>query len=100
MQNSSKTQAVLHRAPWVVTGQISHDTDTGNGVIRDGAVLVVNDRIMEVGQYKDLVIEFSSVDIKNHNRSILTPALINGHIHSPGSVCRSEIWWDHGAIAL
>jgi cytosine/adenosine deaminase-related metal-dependent hydrolase len=81
LQNSSKTQAVLHRAPWVVTGQISHDTGTGNGVIQDGAVLVVNDRIMEVGQYKDLAIEFSSVGIKNHDRSILTPALINGHTH-------------------
>jgi len=81
LQNSSNTRAVLHRAPWIVTGEASHETGGNKGVIQDGAVLVVNDRIMEVGQYKDLAAEFSSVDIKDHDGSILTPALINGHAH-------------------
>lgn len=81
MQNLSKTQAVLHRAPWIVTGTVSDETGESKGVIRDGAVLVVNNRIMEVGQYRDLAAEFSSVALKEHDGSILTPALINGHAH-------------------
>jgi cytosine/adenosine deaminase-related metal-dependent hydrolase len=81
LQNSSSTEAILHRAPWIVTGQFSLDAGENKGVIRDGAVLVVNDRIMEVGHYKDLAAEFSNVDLKDHDGSILTPALINGHSH-------------------
>jgi cytosine/adenosine deaminase-related metal-dependent hydrolase len=81
LQNSPVTKAVLHRAPWVVTGQVGSYIGEAKGVIRDGAVLVVNDRIMEVGYYRDLVAEFSNVDRKDHDGSILTPALINGHSH-------------------
>jgi len=72
---------VLHRAPWVVAGTVPGAVGTEGSVLRDGAVLAVDGWIQGVGRYRDLAAEYSQAEKIDHDGSILTPALINGHTH-------------------
>jgi len=72
---------VLHRAPWVVAGTVPGAVGTEGSVLRDGAVLAVDGWIQGVGRYRDLAAEYSQAEKIDHDGSILTPALINGHSH-------------------
>lgn len=60
----------LHRAPLVVP--------VATPVLENGAVLTENGRIVVVGAYADLRGEGVLVD---HEGAVLTPPLINGHVH-------------------
>lgn len=61
---------ICHRAPWVVP--------VSAPVIEDGAVLVEDGRILAVGPYRDFRDEET---VRDHEESILTPALVNCHCH-------------------
>ena len=61
---------VLHRAPWIVP--------VSSPIIEDGAVLVEDGRILEVGRFADLKSE--TCKICEHD-GIITPGLINAHTH-------------------
>ncbi len=62
----------LHRAPFVVP--------VGEPLITDGAVLTENGRIIDVGRFVDLRIT-PGAGIIDHPGTILTPSLVNAHIH-------------------
>ncbi len=81
MLDSTTNKKILHRAPWVVTGQAAQETGATNGVIPDGAVMAENGRILAIGRYKELAAEYSTVEKIEHDASILAPPLINGHTH-------------------
>lgn len=61
---------ICHRAPWVVP--------VSAPVIEDGAVLVEDGRILAVGPYRDFPDEET---VRDHEESVLTPALVNCHCH-------------------
>jgi cytosine/adenosine deaminase-related metal-dependent hydrolase len=63
---------ILHRAPFVVP--------VGAPFISDGAVLTENGRILDVGRFADLRTT-PGIRIIDHPGTILTPALVNAHIH-------------------
>lgn len=63
---------ILHRAPFVVP--------VGAPLITDGAVLTENGLILDVGLFADLRTT-PGTRIIDHPGTILTPALVNGHIH-------------------
>jgi len=63
---------ILHRAPFVVP--------VGAPLISDGAVLTENGFILDVGRFADLR-ETPDVSVVDHPGMILTPALVNAHIH-------------------
>lgn len=62
----------LHRAPFVVP--------VGTPLIPDGSVLTESGRILAVGRFADLRIT-PGIRIIDHPGTILTPALVNGHVH-------------------
>lgn len=64
---------VLHRASWVVP--------VSNPAIADGSVVVQNNRIIAIGPFNELSNTYPDVPIHDHGHAILTPALINAHIH-------------------
>jgi len=91
---------VLHRAPWVVTGTVPGTIGTEGSVFSDGAVLAVDGWIQGVGRYKDLAAEYSQVDKIDHDCSILTPALINGHTHLELSVLAINDTVDNDRLSM
>lgn len=63
----------LYRAPWIVP--------VSSPVVKDGAVLVKNNLIVAVGSSAALLDQNSNCRIQDHPGSILTPSLVNAHIH-------------------
>ena len=74
-------QSIIHRAPWVVADVASDIYGDTLGIIEDGAVLVSDGLIKAVGNSKDIIREFGSHPIQEHEYRVLTPALINSHCH-------------------
>ena len=64
---------VLHRASWVVP--------VSAPVIADGSVATKNNRIIAVGLFKELIKNYPDAHVHDLGHSVLTPALINAHIH-------------------
>jgi cytosine/adenosine deaminase-related metal-dependent hydrolase len=64
---------ILHRAPWIVP--------VTSPVLADGAVVVRNDRIVEIGTAGHLLRKYPDGLLREHPDCALTPALINTHIH-------------------
>lgn len=73
--------AVIHSAPWVVALDQACPGADDAGVIRDGAVLIVDGRIEDVGPRDRVVVTSgSSVRVREHT-GVLTPGLVNAHSH-------------------
>lgn len=53
-------------------------------IIRDGAVAVRGDRIVEVGKAEDLRHRYQPVEVVGGDRFVVTPGLVNTHIHITG----------------
>ncbi len=68
----------LIKAWYVVTMNETRD------IIRDGAVAVKNGLIVEVGKLADLERKFEAKETLGGDRFVLTPGLINTHIHITG----------------
>lgn len=62
---------ILHRAPYVIP--------VSSPIIEDGGVLCQKGQIIRIGKFNDL--QSNADKIIDHENSILTPALINGHAH-------------------
>jgi 5-methylthioadenosine/S-adenosylhomocysteine deaminase len=65
----------LYSAPFVLT------MDDNNQAIEDGAVLV-DQRIVAVGQADDLKAQYPEVEVEHFADHLLMPGLINTHMHS------------------
>lgn len=63
----------LHRAPWVVP--------VSSPVIRDGCVAAGSTQILETGSFADLRRTYPDAALQEHTNCVLTPALVNAHIH-------------------
>jgi cytosine/adenosine deaminase-related metal-dependent hydrolase len=88
MVGGSLNQAVIHRAPWLVTAvpekkclPVAFDIRDKNFLIEDGAVCVSGGRIGDVGRFADVQRRFQSVQVVDHPASILAPSLVNAHTH-------------------
>ena len=68
----------LIKAWYVVTMNETRD------IIRDGAVAVKNGLIVEVGKLADLERKFDATETLGSDRFVLTPGMINTHIHITG----------------
>ena len=64
---------VLHRAPWLVP--------VSSPVIADGGVIVQDGRIIETGPAAELLHRYPTALVRKHSGHVLTPALVNAHIH-------------------
>lgn len=88
--SSSRTsdRILLHRAPWVTRGSIflsdvsrTYRQAPANSLILDGGVLVSGERIIAVDRYENLIKNYPSPSVIDHEECILTPALVNAHAH-------------------
>jgi len=68
----------LIKAWYVVTMNGTRD------IIRDGAVAVKNGLIVEVGKLADLERKFDAIETLGSDRFVLTPGMVNTHIHITG----------------
>ena len=75
------SRATLHRAPWILTGMNTEAGGRARLIIEDGALVVADGSIQEVGKYSHVVKEFGHCTIRDHEDMVLAPALINGHCH-------------------
>ena len=75
------SQPVIHRGPWLITGLTSDALAVPHGVIEDGALVIADGLIQALGTYKNIAREFGQYHTQEHEGSLLTPALINGHCH-------------------
>jgi cytosine/adenosine deaminase-related metal-dependent hydrolase len=74
---SSTPSISILKAPWVVP--------ISSPVLRDGAVVVNGEHIIDVGLYSDIANHFKDIPVKNYT-GVLLPALVNAHIHLELSV--------------
>lgn len=65
----------------IVGGSLVFICDTQCSVQRDYAVLIENDRILEVAPFAQLQSAFPNISAHFHKDCVLLPALINAHIH-------------------
>lgn len=72
------------RADTVITGAIIVTMDSEARVIRDGAIAIAADRIVGVGSSADIAAAFSAATEVDGRHFVVTPGLINGHIHVTG----------------
>ncbi len=63
----------LHSAAWVVP--------VNGAPIRNGAVIVQDDRIVAIGTATELHTRFPEAGLHDHGKAALTPALVNAHTH-------------------
>jgi cytosine/adenosine deaminase-related metal-dependent hydrolase len=75
------SQPVIHRGPWLITGLPANGPEASCGIIEDGALVVADGLIQALGPYKDIAREFSQYQTREHEGSVLAPALINAHCH-------------------
>lgn len=79
MISSGSRGRLLVRGRWVVTG-----TGPGDATITDGAVLVQEDRIAEIGPWGSLRARHPAADILGSDDVAVMPGLISAHHHSTG----------------
>ncbi len=66
----------------LLTADVVLTMDAGNRVIRAGAVLVRDDRIVAVGPIAEIARQAPDARRKDYGRAILMPGLVNAHCHS------------------
>jgi cytosine/adenosine deaminase-related metal-dependent hydrolase len=78
---TKSNQSMIHRAPWVAADVASEIHGDTQGIIEDGAAFVSGGLIKAVGKFKEIIKDFGSYPIQEHECGVLTPALINSHCH-------------------
>jgi len=71
---------LLVRGQYVIISAEEEEKD----ILLNGAVLISEGRIIEVGKYADLKEKYPKVDIKGNGKQLLMPGLIDGHSHGEG----------------
>ena len=66
----------------ILAGDCVLTMDQQNSVIKDGAILVKDGRVAEMGTLPELRASYPSLPVKKIPNSILMPGLINAHAHS------------------
>lgn len=74
-KNGGLKAAVIHRAPWVFSGMAP--------AVSDGAVVVVNGRVLESGPYRAMRSRYggAAVRVWDHEGAALVPGAVNAHTH-------------------
>ncbi|SJZ59863.1 putative selenium metabolism protein SsnA [Cetobacterium ceti] len=62
--------------------------DKNNPYLEDGAVVVQDDKIIDVGEFKDLSRKYSDAEFINAKGRVIMPGLINTHMHIYSSFAR------------
>lgn len=70
-------QPKIVRAGWLVA---AHDAEA----IADGAVVVIGDKVEEVGRFDDLSAKYPGADVIGGKQFLAIPGLVNGHSHGRG----------------
>lgn len=72
--------AVLMKGKYVLT-----DPSVGEeGILTDGAVYVVDDRVADVGDFDALREKYPEAAVKGNGKQLLMPGLVDGHSHGWG----------------
>ena len=78
----------LFRAPWLVTVNtgtdlLSRHVDIQDSqfLIENGGICVAGGRIIAVGRFADLRHDYGTAEVVDYEASILTPSLVNAHVH-------------------
>ncbi len=64
---------LLVTAPWVVP--------VGQPPLKLGAVLIEDDRIVEIGHVHDFIRRYPSAEVMHFSHSVICPGLVNAHTH-------------------
>ena len=72
------------RVDLLITGALVVTMNPSREVITDGAVAINGNRIAAVGKTADLIERFDATETLAGSRFVVTPGLINGHIHITG----------------
>ena len=71
---------MIIRGKYVIT-----DASLGEaGVLRDAAIYVCDDKIVEVGSYKELKEKYPEETVLGNGEQLLMPGLIDAHTHGSG----------------
>ena len=75
----------------LITSDIVVALDQEDHIIREGYLVVEDDRIIEIGQQKDLDSRRKFDDQVNLKRRLVMPGLINAHTHTPMTLFRGHV---------
>ena len=87
-------------ADLIVTGGVVISMDGSRRIIDDGAVAIVEDRIVDVGPSKEIGNRHSARRVIDARRKAIMPGLIDGHAHAGHGLIktmgggRSDPWYD------
>src|ERR1700755_763892 len=76
--------AVPRQVDTIISGALVVTMDAERRVIRDGAVAIDGDTIVAVGRTADVLAAFGARELVDGRRFVLTPGLVNTHIHITG----------------
>ncbi|TYK64555.1 amidohydrolase family protein [Colwellia echini] len=68
--------SIIYQADYIMT------MDNDNTLIKNGAVVVCNGKITDIGKANDILAKHHSTAVKKMSKRILMPGLINTHCHS------------------
>jgi 5-methylthioadenosine/S-adenosylhomocysteine deaminase len=74
----------LPQVDTLITNAILVTMDAARRVIKDGALAVAADRIVAVGKTADLRARYEVKNVIDASRFVVTPGLVNSHIHITG----------------
>lgn len=66
----------IHKSKCIIT------MDNNNSVLLDACIIILNDKIIDVGKYHELIDKYPGSVIVDHGDSVIMPGLINAHSHS------------------
>ena len=83
--NSPASADLIIKHVWIVT------MDEERRIFRDGAIAVKGDRITGVGPSSDVLQKFrADTVIDGTDKFVITPGLVNGHVHVTGEPITRE----------
>ena len=80
MDSAQDTAPLLVRGRWVVTGGGPDDA-----VVQDGAVVVADGQVQEVGAWSTLRTRYPAADVLGADDVAILPGIVNAHHHSQGA---------------
>ncbi len=72
---------------YIISGK-SIITMSSMGIIRDGAIVIEGDTIVDVGKLDDIKRKYSRYDFIDRSNCIIMPGLVNAHTHAAMSLLR------------
>lgn len=75
----------------IVRGDYVLTMEEGQPVLVDGAVAIVDDRILRVGPWEDINARFQAEQVLPGNGRVVMPGLVNGHTHTSMTLFRGMV---------